>query len=101
MEHCVPPSPPSFIHRMMLPLALYRPGVISAYKLHVHTCNWDYADSSDPITFSFCSGGDFCLVTEVVQSTAFDVINQDVEVLVSLGYVPTTMVITNSGTNML
>lgn len=74
--------------------------MLSAYTVHIHICNSEYADSSDSIAFSFCTGGDLCAATEGVRSTDLDVRDQDVDVSVALGYVPTTMVITNFGTDM-
>lgn len=74
-------------------------GAASAYTLAATTCNSDNAKTVDDIEFSFCQGGTYCSLTDQVLVTPDDGLgNTDytIDVVVSLGYEPTTLEISNA-----
>ena len=77
-------------------------GIGSAYTLTVTTCNYTYSDTDEEIGLYFCQGGTFCspLDKETVSGTdGLDEIGAVVDVPVTVGYEPTTMLIDNPGIN--
>lgn len=68
--------------------------------MDVTTCNHENAKTVDDIGFSFCRGGTYCTPADVLSVTPDDGlgnINYTIGVVVSLGYEPTTLEISNPG----
>ena len=70
----------------------------SAYTLNVTTCDLTNAETTDTILFEFCQGGTYCTPTDFVEVAPHDglgTVGQSIGVPVSVGYEPTTLVISN------
>lgn len=73
-----------------------------AYTLSAKTCDAQYSTTTDIITFSFCKGGTHCTPVEEVTLTEDDGLDTNdhvIDIPVSIGYEPTTVVVSNTGNN--